>query len=234
MGAITLIRHGQASFGAEDYDRLSDLGRRQARILGAHWGRTGRGFDAVFRGRMRRQRETLEAAGAAPEAPALPAAVESAAWDEYDSSGIWHALLPRVLAAQPELAADAAAPAGDRRAFQRLFSAVMRRWIAGEPVPAGIPSWREFSQAVAEALAEAARTAGAHRSVAVFTSGGPIAAALQAALGLADAAALELSWQIFNASVTRIRCGPRGMALFGFNEVAHLELERDPALLTYR
>lgn len=234
MGEIFLVRHGQASFGAADYDRLSERGRRQAHLLGAHWGRIRCRFDAVVSGRMRRQRETWEALGEAPEAPTLPAPELAAAWDEYDSHAIWDALLPQVLAAQPELAADAAAPPGDRQAFQRLFSAVMRLWVAGAPLPPEIPRWGEFTRAVAAALAEVAAAASGRRRVAVFTSGGPIAAAVQAVLGLSDAATLELSWQIYNASVTRLRCGRRGVALCGFNEVAHLELAGDPALLTYR
>jgi broad specificity phosphatase PhoE len=236
LSEIYLIRHGQASFGTDDYDRLSDLGLRQSRILGEHLGRVGRVFDAACCGRMLRQRQTAEAvrAGCAPLGPAPPEPAESAAWDEYDSHGVWNALLPKLLDEQPELGAAAAAAASDRKSFQRLFSAVMARWIRGDADPVDIDHWADFKARVQSGFAQVMAGGGPRRTIAVFTSGGPIAAVVQAVLGLSDSAALELSWQLWNASVTRIRFGPRGAALAGFNAVDHLELARDPALLTYR
>ena len=41
MGQLLLVRHGQASFGAEDYDVLSETGWEQGRRLGAHLVRAG-------------------------------------------------------------------------------------------------------------------------------------------------------------------------------------------------
>ena len=41
MGVLYLIRHGQASFGTDDYDRLSDLGHEQSRLAGRHLGGQG-------------------------------------------------------------------------------------------------------------------------------------------------------------------------------------------------
>ena len=60
MGTLYLVRHGQASFGAEDYDQLSALGRQQAVRLGEHWRARGLGFDAVITGTLRRHTQTLE------------------------------------------------------------------------------------------------------------------------------------------------------------------------------
>ena len=34
MSQVLLVRHGQASWGSDDYDVLSDLGERQSRMLG--------------------------------------------------------------------------------------------------------------------------------------------------------------------------------------------------------
>ena len=65
MGALYLVRHGQASFGAADYDQLSELGARQCRRLGEHWQRRGMRFDAAFSGTLRRQRLSLAAIGEA-------------------------------------------------------------------------------------------------------------------------------------------------------------------------
>jgi len=55
---LWLVRHGQASFGEEDYDRLSRLGMEQSRVPGTHCARTGLRFDAVYSGEMKRQRDT--------------------------------------------------------------------------------------------------------------------------------------------------------------------------------
>ncbi len=35
VSRILLVRHGQASWGADDYDQLSPLGDEQSRVLGA-------------------------------------------------------------------------------------------------------------------------------------------------------------------------------------------------------
>ena len=44
MGTLYLVRHGQASFGAADYDNLSELGHRQAVRLGEYWRERGMKF----------------------------------------------------------------------------------------------------------------------------------------------------------------------------------------------
>ena len=49
MSSLALVRHGQASLFADDYDILSPLGEAQARHLGDHWARRGEVFDEVKR-----------------------------------------------------------------------------------------------------------------------------------------------------------------------------------------
>ncbi len=83
MGTLYLVRHGQASFGAEDYDNLSELGHKQAVRLGEYWRERGMVFDAVIIGTLNRHRQTWEgiAKGLGVEAEVLP-------WpglNEYDS-----------------------------------------------------------------------------------------------------------------------------------------------------
>ena len=236
MSEIYLIRHGQASFGTENYDRLSPLGIRQARVLGRHHAHLETAFDAAYCGRMERQRNT---AGEFADTyrggdRALPPPVATGAFDEYDSFAVWEALLPVILAEDPALRRDAENFQNDRKAFQRLFARVMSRWVQGDLEAPGVPRWAAFQAGVRQGLQEIAATHGAGKRVAVFTSGGPIAVAVQSALGLGDQTAIELSWQVMNASVTRLKYNPRGMALAGFNDIAHLELEKDPGLLTYR
>ncbi|MDO8419608.1 MAG: histidine phosphatase family protein, partial [Rubrivivax sp.] len=61
MGTLYLVRHGQASFGAADYDQLSDLGARQCRALGRWFRERGVAFEGVLRGTLRRHEQSLAA-----------------------------------------------------------------------------------------------------------------------------------------------------------------------------
>lgn len=70
--------------------------------------------------------------------------------------------------------------------------------------------------------------------MAIFTSGGPISVCVQQALNLSDDHTLQITWQIMNASVTRLKYSSNRLMLFGFNDVTHLELQKDAHLLTYR
>ena len=60
MSEIIFVRHGQASFGEEDYDKLSQNGHRQAYLLGLKLKELSFKFDKVICGGMTRHRETLE------------------------------------------------------------------------------------------------------------------------------------------------------------------------------
>ena len=110
----------------------------------------------------------------------------------------------------------------------------MNRWTKGEYKASGIPRWDDFTRHVGLGVDKIATRHGAQKQLAVFTSGGPISVAVRSALGLSDRMTLEISWQLMNASVTRIKYNSKGIMLAGFNEVSHLELEGDSNLLTYR
>ena len=123
---------------------------------------------------------------------------------------------------------------GDPKAFQGVFSQVMNRWTQGEYRASGIPRWDDFTRRVVLGVEKIAARHGAQKRLAVFSSGGPISVAVRSALGLSDPMTLEISWQLMNASITRIKYNSRGIMLAGFNEISHLELEGDATLLTYR
>ena len=101
-------------------------------------------------------------------------------------------------------------------------------------LPRTIPRWDEFTRRVKQGIEKLMVQHEANKRLVVFTSGGPISVTVQIALGLSDKKALEISWQLLNASITRIKYNSRGMMLAGFNEVTHLELEGDQGLITYR
>ncbi len=236
MSEIYFIRHGQASFGTDDYDRLSDIGFRQAKILARHLAQTGKIFDAVYCGEMERQQKTAEAFvnHYNENGLAVPRPQIDGNFNEYDSLSVWDALIPELTAELPAIAGELEKLPGDNRAFQRIFSQVMNRWAKGDYKASAIPRWDDFTRGVARGLENVTTRHGAKKRLAVFTSGGPISVAVRSALGLSDRMTLEISWQLMNASITRIKYNSQGIMLAGFNDVTHLELEGDSRLLTYR
>lgn len=225
MGQILLVRHGQASFGADDYDVLSETGWAQGRRLGSFLGTQGVVPTAMVRGDMRRHRETVaavvEAAGWNVAAPRI-----DGGWDEFDHVGI--------VSSYPDLPQGMAQGEMDRRTFQRVFEAATARWIAG--VGEYPETYVGFVARVRASLADACDQAGSGQTVVVVTSGGPIAAVCAAVMDPdADEAAAARMWTRFNTvvvntGVTRIVVGSTGPRLLTYNEHTHLDGEH----LTYR
>ncbi len=131
MGSIYLIRHGQASFGADDYDVLSPTGIRQAEILGDHLLNLGVRFDRVLSGGLRRQQHTARAALERLESSGLatPELEVDPAFNEFEADAVIRAHLPDLLDEQPEALHILRHAAEHRAEFQRLFSTIIARWV---------------------------------------------------------------------------------------------------------
>jgi broad specificity phosphatase PhoE len=239
MSALTLVRHGQADFFAEDYDQLTALGEQQARLLGEYWIRQGVSFDEVYTGPRLRQRRSAEIAGAAFRDAGLawPETIECADFDEFDLHGIVHQIIPeysRLNADFARLLADFRQSTMDRdklHSFQRMFEPLLVHW---QGVPAGtgeFESWPEFQQRVERAICQIVEAPGSGRRVVVFTSGGFIGNVIRWALASPDRSALDLAWRLRNASLTEFVFSKNRFTLDSFNAVPHLV---DPALWTYR
>lgn len=231
MTTLLLVRHGQASFGAKNYDELSPLGHRQSELLGAHWKKLGFSSQGWHAGAMARQKSTGDSALKALELTAD--IVEHAGFDEYDHTGLIRSYFPVIAAEHPELGLDAKKLYSEPKTFQRFFEKVVGCWLDGregsEPLR---ETWKEFTERTMKGVSDI--TAHGPDTVVAFTSGGVIAAALQNALRLDGRMAFEMNWRVYNASVHVFRYGKRGLSLLGFNNVSHLELANDPALLTFR
>jgi len=214
MGTLYLVRHGQASFGADDYDRLSELGQRQCAALGAWMHARGLAFEGVVRGTLRRHRESLAAIGTG--LAGLPPAVECPGLDEYDS----HALLHTVMHTLTEPLPPPDTPHGYRAHF-RLLRVALAQWAAGQTHPAGMPSWDGWVQGVAGALdLVRARYTG---DVLLVSSGGPIATAVAQVLGAPAQAMVELNMGMRNSALTEFAYTPRRHVLVTFNTLPHLD-----------
>ena len=230
MSAIYLIRHAQASFGADDYDQLSALGVEQARVLGAALAPRLPAIDAVVAGGMRRHQQT---AAACLEAMGATATIEvDAGWDEYDHDGVIAAFEPRYRD-RAALAADLARRDDPRRAFQQLFAQAVARWVAGAHDADYGERWSDFRARVGGALARLVARVGKSQTALVFTSGGPIAAIAGELLGVPADRRLALAWTLANAGLTKLVCAAGSVHLSTLNE--HQQFETGPRrLVTYR
>jgi broad specificity phosphatase PhoE len=236
MSILYLIRHAQASFGQKNYDCLSDLGRQQATILAGHFQDLGLEFDAVYSGSQVRHEQTADACRkniGNPENP-FPAVCKMDAFNEYDSEFILKTLIPEVIGEEPAFEAKVAAMMQDKRSFQQVYEKIMRRWVNSRHPIKHLETWKTYSDRVFAGLQKIMTAEGSKKKVAIFTSGGPISVCVQKALNLSDDHTLQVTWQIMNASVTRLKYSNNRLMLFGFNDVTHLELQKDAQLLTYR
>lgn len=222
MGTLYLVRHGQASLGAADYDQLSAIGQRQCERLGEWFGAHGIAFDTVFTGTLKRHRQSLCAIeatlGAQPQAAARPGL------NEYDSEAVIHAVHEGPLAA-PTTADDA------RAHFRRLREG-LQAWMAGRAQPVGMPTHADFVAGVAAVLDEV-RARHAEQRVLVVSSGGPIAHAVGRVLGLGHEAVIDLNMHLRNSALCEIRVTPRRHTLVSFNTLPHLAAPDDAHWLTH-
>jgi broad specificity phosphatase PhoE len=221
MGQLYLVRHGQASFGAADYDQLSPLGREQCVHLGRYWRERGQRFDAVLIGALRRHRQSFD--GIAEGLGGLPEPLLRTGLNEYDPEAIVRAVHAAPLP-------PASTPEGMRQHF-RLLREGLLRWMAGEVQPEGMPTHAAFAAGVMQALDEVRALAGnrANARVLIVSSGGPIASAVGQVLEASAAATVELNLHIRNSAVTEFAVNPKRHALVGFNGLPHLDA---PALYT--
>lgn len=206
MGALHLIRHGQASFGSDDYDQLSERGTRQGSWLGMAWEASGFRPDWSVAGSMKRHAQTAVAALDAIDGDLYDV---DAGWNEYDHLA---------------LAGMDVTPTTDLRAFQQRLDAALGAWVSG--APSSVETFAEFSERVLRALDAAVAEAGTGRRVAVFTSGGPIALVASHLLAGDSSLFVTLNRVVVNASVTTLIVGRGGTRLLTYNEHGHVPADQ--------
>ncbi|MCX6433303.1 MAG: histidine phosphatase family protein [Actinobacteria bacterium] len=214
MPAIYLLRHGQASFGTDDYDVLSERGERQARVSALEIARRAPRTPFVTSGTLSRQRGT---AAIAAEVLGVETAPVDPRWDEFSA----HALV------DAELGGPGTSDGLTSDAFQRHLDVALAAWIEGRT-----PGWREFSNGVLDALSDLAASLPKGMDAVVATSAGVTAAICGRLLAANAPGVIALNRVSINASITTIAAGSRGLSLISFNEHAHLLADRD--LLTNR
>jgi len=221
MGNLYLVRHGQASFGAVDYDNLSSLGVQQSVRLGEYFAQKGIQFDAVLTGSLRRHTQTWAgiAKGAALEHDPL-------VWpglNEYDSEAVIQAIHPQPLQ-KPDT------PEVYRHHF-RLLRDGLRQWMNGVVSPKGMPTYTEFVHGVSSALDHVRQNYTGN--VLMVSSGGPISTAVGHLLRTTPETTIELNLRIRNSSVTEFDFNPKRHALVTYNTLPHLDDPQYASWITY-
>jgi broad specificity phosphatase PhoE len=238
LAQLILVRHGQATPFEEITDRLSPLGETQSRKLAEFWIRHQSSFDEVYTGSLLRQQRTAElveeaytASGMAwPEAQVIPDL------NEYDADSVVKQFAPQLAARDTAFrqlveAHQCGGGPDQNRRFQKMFEALMNRWITGELDSPEVESWRAFRDRVQRGLRRITRGGASGRRVVAFTSGGPIGVAVQTAVDAPDRSGLELNWRVRNCSLTEFVFSGKRLSLDSFNAITHLD---DPALRTFR
>ena len=221
MATLYLVRHGQASFGAADYDQLSPLGHQQCLQLGRYFKARGIRFTAVITGTL--QRQVQSAAAIAEGLGEVQQPVRLPGLNEYDSHAV-------IAAVHPQALAKADTPAQYRQHF-RVLRQGLSAWMDGTAQPAGMPTYADFVAGVDAALDQArAVTAG---DVLMVSSGGPIATAVGRVLQTPPQTTIELNLRIRNSAVTEFVFNPKRHSLLSFNGLPHLDADEFAGWVTY-
>ena len=219
MGTLYLVRHGQASFGAADYDHLSSLGAQQAQALGAYFARKKWQFDGALMGTLRRHAQTFESITQGMQLGGVkaPAAITWPGLNEYDSEAVIHAIHPAPLSTERT-------PETYRHHFGLLRKG-LQAWMRGNTQPLDMPSYPDFLRGVTSALdlVQEQFSANPEAKVLIVSSGGPISTAVGYVLGTTPEMTIELNLRIRNSSVTEFAYTPKRHMLVTYNTLPHLE-----------
>jgi broad specificity phosphatase PhoE len=236
MSTLYLIRHGQASFGIQNYDKLSERGILQSRVFAEHILAHDVKFSALYTGAMARHQETLAPLLSlyAERGHALPPVDKMEEFNEYDWLHVISEIFPQLMKEDPSLNWDMAKLLSDKKTFQRIFETAILRWASGNYTSSSLPKWEDFLSRVHRGIDRIMKNHGTGENIAVFTSGGPISAVMQKVLHLSYEDTVKISWLIINASITRFKFTHDRMMLSTFNEHTYLELYTGDNLVTYR
>jgi broad specificity phosphatase PhoE len=235
MATIYLIRHGQASFGAEDYDKLSALGMRQAQVAGEYLRDHGIILDAAYSGELLRQRETAQLA-IASQPSEVPHHIDSR-FNEIRNEEHLEYLLPVLVKTRPSLKQLVDRGLSSSKDYQKVIDAVFNHWVSADCDEPRIQSWSDYSSGVREALKDVMVSQGSGKTLGIFTSGGTIATIVAQVLGLPGEQTYQFYEPVFNCSITQIFYNGDRTSLSYFNDRSYLQVlgtKNGENLVTYR
>ena len=252
MSTVYLVRHGQA--GTRDaYDSLSELGERQARLLGEHFIAQGIRFASAYAGALTRQQQTAEQirTAYADAAVGFPTVRVDSGWDEFDLGRVYREIAPLLAAEDPEFlreydemreqvrVSQGAHGARIHRKWMPCDTKVVEAWLAGRYSYGG-ETWDQFRERVAACRLKMLDTHennarqendARQENILVVTSATPLAIWTGLSLEISDERIMRLAGAVYNASYTILRLRKEQLRLFTFNAVPHLAA---PGLCTHR
>lgn len=233
MAAIYLIRHGQASMGSEVYDKLSDTGITQAKIMAGALALKVPKPDIILAGTMVRHQETAEHCLAQFQAPNLyQQVISDSGWNEYDHQAILGAYRPEFATSagiRTYLVQHNLSPAD----FKIHYIAAINRWISQQYDDQYPETWLQFKQRVLNQFFNLAEQH-PHKNSFVYTSGGPISLMVCNVLNIPIEQMMTINWSLVNAGITKIVIAKdRSLSLSTLNEHHYFEPIEQRALLTY-
>jgi broad specificity phosphatase PhoE len=239
MSRLLLIRHAQASFLEQNYDKLSALGEVQARRLGQHWARQKMKFDGVCSGPRVRHKETAQIVAAIYRDAGIlfPEPVVIPEFDEYQAEAVLKQGLPRLIESDGKIRElhreyqNSITPEQRLANFERMFEMLITKWVDGEIVLPAVESWAEFCARADRGLSQYMSANGRGRHLAIFGSAGLIGVAMRRALHLSPQDALRTTWMIRNSSFSEFLFSGNRFTMSTFNSFPHLD---EPSLMTYR
>lgn len=239
MSHLLLVRHGQASFLEENYDKLSAKGEIQSRLLGKYWAQIKLPVDRVYVGPRVRQRDTARLVGEAYIESGLtwPGVEVMEAFDEFKAEAVLEQALPPLVKSDARIHAmyqdfEKAQDQAERfKTFQRVFEIVISRWAAGELSVSGIEPWSEFCDRVQTGFAALCGNGNRGQRIVIFSSGGPTGVAMKRALNLSTEATLKTAWMVANSAYSQFLFSGSRFTLTSYNSYPHIT---DREFLTYR
>ena len=223
MTIIHLVRHGQASFGKEDYDNLSEIGLKQAFLLGQHFKTLNLNFDKIFVGTLKRQIQTykqiIKSYDISIDYESTPLL------NEYDVKSVLMGFVNGRSLTKDEL--------HDKKIHFNLLRNAVTAWSENKVFNDISETWNEFDGRAQKFLNITNKNKYKSKSILVVSSGGTISMILKQILSLPSSQFVNFHFQIFNSSYSKIKINDFGMSLSLFNSIAHLDHLKDSNLITY-
>lgn len=230
MGAIYLVRHGQASFGKADYDKLSEKGCQQSDILGQAFKKIATP-ERFYSGNLLRHEQTANYFMSGFGGSNITTVTHSG-FNEFNHVEI-------LVKYRPEwkdfnvMAADIAKEPVPQKAFQQAFSDAVIRWVSGNHDADYKETWPQFQSRCNSALQEIINQSSDAKNIVIFTSGGPISVILQKILKLGDRETLSVNEVLVNTGVTKLLFSGDRLSMSYLNNYSHLEMAGN-SWVTYR
>ncbi len=236
MSELIIVRHGQASFGAGDYDILSDRGKEQSVLAAKYLLKTGLSFDRIYSGTLNRQVDTaMIALNLMQEHTGkVQPLIKHPGLNEYQFGGIMAHHLPLIVEEDASLKTHLENLYSNRKSFQLLFDLAINRWLAEDASTDKYESWNQFKQRVDNTIGQIVAENDRNSRILIFSSGGVISTALHIATGMSPYDSIRTGWGLVNTSFTKFKYGSLGLILHSFNSYPHLEGYNSTDFITYR